>query len=157
MAIQIISNYRRAYNGILQEPDARLRKVSNRVRAIDGIVLEVADKLISTLKEIDKLYIPWLGMAAPQLGFNLRMIAVKKSFHEYQVMINPEFSSQKLFLPTISGCYSLKGIYLLKSPYLVKVKFMDLKGKEHEEPFKGGMAVLLKQEVDHLNGRLVCD
>ncbi len=157
MALQIIPNFRKPHSGILQEPDVRLRKVSNRVNEINGTVLDVASKLVDTLIKIDKPYVPWLGIAAPQLGYNLRIIAVKRGLHKYQVMINPEFSQQKWFLPTISGCYSLKGLYLLKSPYIVEVNYLDLKGKNHKELFRGGMAVLLKQEIDHLNGKLISD
>src|SRR3989344_5978421 len=135
MAIQIVPNFRKAYRGILQEPDVRLRKVSNKVNEIDETVLNIATKLEDTLKKIDKPYIPWLGMAAPQLGYNVRVIAVKRGFQKCQVMINPELSEQKWFLPTISGCYSLKGLYLLKSPYRVKVNYTDLKGKSKTEVF----------------------
>ena len=72
-------------------------------------------------------------------------------------MINPKVLEQKWVLPAISGCYSLKGLYLIKSPYWSKVKFMSLKGKTQIETFSGGMAMLLKQEIDHLDGRLICD
>lgn len=157
MAIQIIPNYRKAYRGILQEPDPRLRKVSNKVSAIDGIVLDMATKLMDTLEKIDKPYIPWLGMAAPQLGYNFRIVAIKTGFQKYQVMINPEIVEKKWILPTISSCYSLTGLYLINSPYWSKIRYMDLKGKLKTEVFKGGMAILMKQEIDHLNGKLICD
>lgn len=157
MSLLLFSNYRKPYEGILHEPDKRLRRVSKKVDEIDSTVIEVANKLIGILERIDKQYIPWLGMAAPQIGINLRIIAIKRSFQKYQVMINPEFSDQKWFLPTISGCYSLKGLYLLKSPYWIKINYLDLQGKKHKEVFQGGMAVLLKQEIDHLDGKLICD
>jgi peptide deformylase len=157
MALQITTNYRKPFRGILQEPDERLRMVSKKVDKIDNKVVEAADQLIIILKKINKPYNPWLGMAAPQLGINLRVIVIKKGLDKYQVMINPEFNEQKFFLPTISGCYSLKGLYLFNSPYWVKVNYLDLKGKNHVETYFGGQAILLKQEIDHLNGRLVCD
>lgn len=157
MAIQIIPNYRKPYEGVLQEPDIRLRTNSKVIKEVNASVIKIASQLVGTLKRIDKPYLLWLGIAAPQIGINLRIIAIKRTLHNYQVMINPEFSDQKWFLPTVSGCYSLKGLYLLKSPYWVKVKYLDLQGKKHEEVFQGGMAVLLKQEVDHLDGKLICD
>lgn len=157
MAIQILPNYRKPYRGILQTPDQRLRQISTKVNNIDDKIIDIAEKLVGVLKRVDKPFIPWLGMAAPQLGYNLRVIAIKKGFKKYQVMINPEFIEQKWFLPTISGCYSLKGLYLLRSPYWAKVSYQDTKGKNHKETFIGGKAILLKQEIDHLNGRLVCD
>ena len=157
MALKIFPNYREKNVEILQDPDERLRKVSRRVIKIDDAVIKLANKLVDVLKKIDKPYIPWLGMAAPQLGYSLRIIAVKKSSHSYQVMINPEILEQKWVLPSISGCFSLKGLYLIQSPYWSKVTFTTLKGKKQIETFKGGMAILLKQEIDHLNGRLICD
>lgn len=157
MALQILSNYRSPYKGILQEPDERLRKVSKKVNKIDKTVVEVANQLVNNLKKIDRGFIPWLGISAPQIGYNLRVIAIKKGFRKYKLMVNPEFTDQKWFLPAISGCYSLNGLYLLKSPYWVKVSYLDLKGRKYIETFRGGMAVLLKQEIDHLNGRLVSD
>lgn len=157
MTLQIVPNYRKPLKGVLQEPDKRLRKISKKVKVIDSTIIETANQLVNILKKVDKPYNPWLGMAAPQLGIDLRVIAVKRGFHKYQVMINPEFVDQKWFLPTVSGCYSLKGLYLLISPYYVKVNYLDLTRKKHTETFIGGSAILLKQEINHLNGRLVCD
>ena len=141
----------------MQDPDEKLRKVSRNVSRKDSVVIETANKHVAVLKKIDKSYLPWLGMTAPQLGYNLRIIAINNGINKYQVMINPEVLEQKWVLPAISGCYSLKGLYLIKSPYWSKVKFTNLKGVNQIETFKGGMAILLKQEIDHLNGRLICD
>jgi len=157
MSLQLIANYRKPHKDILQNPDPVLKKVSKKVIAIDKHVLHIANKLINTLKELDKPMLPWLGMSSPQLGYNLRVIVIKKNYHDYQIMINPEIIKQKWFLPAISGCYSLKGFYLIKSPYWSKVKFMDLDEKIQTETFIGGTAVLLKQEIDHINGRLISD
>ena len=157
MALQILPNFRKPHPGILQEPDKRLRKISQEVNEIDKTVIEVTNQLIDILKKIDEPYKPWLGMTAPQIGHNLRIIAIKEGSHQYKVMVNPEFSKQKWILPTISGCYSLKSLYLFRSPYWVKINYLDLQGKKHTETFFGGRAILLRQEIDHLNGKLVCD
>jgi len=157
MSLQIIANYRKPYKGILQDPDPRLRKVSEKVNTVDKHVHKIVGMLISILKELDKSHLLWLGISAPQIGHNLRIIVIKKAYRDYQVIVNPEIIKQKWFLPAISGCYSLKGFYLIKSPYWSKVKFMDLNGKIHTETFIGGTAVLLKQELDHINGRLISD
>lgn len=157
MAIQIVPNFRKSHYGILQEPDKKLRIVSRKVNKINSMVIEVANKLTQVLKEIDRVFIPWLGMTAPQLGYNLRIIAIKNGYGKYQIMINPEFLDQRCFLPTISGCYSLRGLYILRSPYWVKIKYTDLENKTHTEVFYGGMAILLKQEINHLEGKLISD
>lgn len=157
MPIQIIPNFRKAQKGVLQEPDKRLRKESVRVGRIDGSVLQVGEKLVKILRRLDKFYIPWLGMAAPQIGVNLRIVAIKRGFGKYQIMINPEILEQRWNLPTVSGCYSLPGLYLIRSPHWLVFRYLDAKGDQHTEVFKGGMAVLLKQEIDHLDGCLIND
>lgn len=157
MAFQIIPNFRKPHKKIVQHPDKRLRQVSSKVTTIDSSILQISNKLIEVLKEIDKPFSPWLGMAATQIGYNKRIIAIKRGFHNYLLMVNPEVLDQKWILPAISGCYSLKGLYLIKSPYWSKVKYMDLNGKYHEKIFQVGLAMLMKQEIDHINGKLICD
>ena len=157
MAIQIFPNFRKPYRGILQDPDKKLRIVSRKVNKINSMVIEVANKLTQVLKEVDRVFNPWLGMTAPQMGYDLRIIAIKNGYGKYQIMINPEFLDQKWFLPTITGCFSLKSLYLIKSPYWVKIKYTDLENKVHTEVFYGGKAILLKQELDHLEGKLISD
>ncbi|OGY11307.1 MAG: hypothetical protein A3H88_03205 [Candidatus Blackburnbacteria bacterium RIFCSPLOWO2_02_FULL_44_9] len=157
MAIQIIPNFRNPRKGILQEPDERLRKVSARVGIIDETILQVGDRLVGMLRGLDRPYISWLGMAAPQIGVNLRIVAIKRGFRKYQIMVNPEVLGQKWSLPAVSGCYSLPGLYLFICPYWLKVGYLDVGGGQRTEVFRGGMAVLLKQEIDHLNGRLISD
>jgi len=157
MAIQIISNYRKPNRKILQYPDDRLRQVSKEVINIDGSIQKIANKLTQVLRDIDKPFVPWLGMAAPQIGYNRRVIVIKEGLNKYLIMVNPEIVNQKWSFPAVSSCYSLKGLYLVKSPYWLKITYMDIKGNFHIEVFTGGQAILLKQEIDHLNGRLVCD
>jgi peptide deformylase len=157
MALQLLTNYRQPQYGILQEPDERLRKVSTSVEVINETTKNIIEKLIDTLKRIDKPHSLWLGMSAPQIGYTKRIIVIKNGFQKYLVMINPEIVKQKWIFPSVSGCYSLKGFYLIKSPYWSKVTYLDMKGKSNTQVFKGGKAVLIKQEIDHLNGKLVCD
>lgn len=157
MAFQIITNFRKPHKGILQKPNKILQTISTPVSKIDKTAKEVAKKLVGVLREIDKPYKIWLGMAAPQIGYNLRIIAIKKSFGNYKVLLNPEIQKQGLLLPAISGCYSLPGLYLTKSHYFFKILYQALDGTHKTEVFIGGNAVLIQQEIDHLNGKLICD
>lgn len=157
MAILLIPKYRKPNKNIIQEPDLRLRKVSQKVENIDDKTYQITSELINTLKKIDKPFLFWLGMAAPQIGYKQRIIAVKRFYNNYLVMINPEIVEQKFLLPTLSACYSLKGLYLIKSHYWLKVKYQTLTSKFHTDQFWGGQAILLQQEIDHLNGKLICD
>ncbi|MDO8657882.1 MAG: peptide deformylase [Candidatus Levybacteria bacterium] len=157
MAITIISNYRKPQAGIIQSPNPMLRLKSEPVAKIDDSIHRIVNQLTKVLKEVDKSNFPWLGMAAPQVGYNKRIIAIKRGFRQYTVMINPEVLEQKFLFPTISGCYSLKGLYLTKSHYWFKIKYQDLEGRWNKYACWGGQAVMLQQELDHLDGKLVCD
>ena len=157
MAIQLIANFKKQTKGILYLPDPRLREISKKVDSINDSVNEIVQELISILRIVDKPYKIWLGMAAPQIGYNIRIIALRESYRKYTVMINPEVLEQKWLLPTITACYSLPGIYLRRHHLYFKIKYMDLKGKDHTIIFKGGKAATFQQEIDHINGVLACD
>lgn len=157
MAFQIITNFRKPHKGILQEPNKILRMSSIPVSKIDKTTKEITEELISVLREVDKPYKIWLGMAAPQIGYNKRIIVIKKSFGNYLAMLNPEILEQRFLLPTITGCYSLPGLYLTKSHYFFKIKYQTIDGTYKTEVFIGPNAILMQQEINHLNGRLICD
>lgn len=141
---------------ILVAPNEKLRRKSTEVSDFHEIKPVVED-LIQTVKEVDGAFNFWLGMAAPQIGFNKRVILIKSSKGNYKVMINPRISKSSYFFPTFSKCYSVKGLYIVNNPLWLKVKYQDLNGVFHQEVFKGGKAVVLQQEIDHINGILISD
>lgn len=158
MTIKLISNYHpKPHKGILQEPHSLLRMVSKPEGTIDKSVKVIAEELIKTLKRVDKPYNPWLGMSAPQIGYSRRIIAIKGRSNTYLVMVNPKVINKRFHLPALSGCFSLKGLYLIKRYYLLRVKYQNLSSKEHIRSFFGGSAVVLQQEIEHLDGKLICD
>ena len=157
MAILLLANFKQPQPGIVQEPNPMLRTLSNPVTKIDADAKAIARKLINALEQVDKRYSPWLGMAAPQIGQNKRVIAIRKRFRSYTIMVNPEVRATRFWLPAISGCFSLRGLYLIKRPYWLKVSYLDLKGRKHTETLRGGKATALQQEIDHINGKLICD
>lgn len=142
---------------VIQYPDKRLRLVCKKVTKFDKGVEKIAQDLVSILKKIDQPIYIWLGMASNQLGYDKRVIALKKSLHDYTIMVNPEIIESKWRFPSVSTCFSFKGLYLLKKYYWIRVKYQDLTGKHYEELLKGGRASVFQQEIDHINGVLVCD
>ena len=141
---------------IVREPDKRLHQVCKNVISLKE-AKAIAEKLIEVTEKVDGIFKPWLGMAAPQVGFDKRVIVLKKSQGDYTVMVNPEIVEQKYTLPIFSRCFSLNGIYIIKSPYWIKIKYQDLNGKYHQEIIKGGKAATLFQEISHINGILISD
>lgn len=139
---------------ILQYPDRRLTIVSSKVADFKE-AKTIVEELVEVTKSVDRPWNIWLGMAAPQIGYNRRVLILKNSLYNYQVMVNPEITEQRMLGPMISRCYSLKGLYLKLGHYWTKVKYQDLTGKHHAQTIKGGRALALQHEVDHLNGILI--
>lgn len=158
MAVQLISYFPKSTpSEIIQYPDKRLRRVCEKVTKFDDELKKIAEDLAAVLRKVDKPFIPWYGMAANQIGYNKRVIAVKKSYRNYTVMVNPEVIERRSNRYSISACFSLKGIYLLKRYFWQKVKYQDIQGNYHEEVIKGGHSSVLQQEIEHLDGRLIND
>lgn len=141
---------------ILKDPNPLLHKRSSPVTNFSE-ARKIAQELIETTKTVDRFWKPWLGMAAPQIGYNKRLILLKQSLKDYKILVNPEILKEDWKFYTKSTCYSLNGLYLYKSSYKVKARYQDLEGIKHEEEFVGGKAIALKHEVDHLNGVLLTD
>ena len=114
-------------NDILQSPDKRLHAVSTKVINFDE-AKKIAQQLIDVTRGVDKPFNFWLGMAAPQVGYDKRIVILRKSYQNYTVMVNPEIVDKKWFLPSVERCYSLKGMgrFLLKRYFWLRIKYQDL-------------------------------
>ena len=151
---------------IIQSGDPILRKLSKPVEKIDKKVLGLIQDLKDTLavqKDPEGV-----GLAAPQIGKNLRVFAVDfKSLK--RIVINPEIiaidkashstkntSNKKSEI--LEGCLSLPHYYgPLKREGFIKIKYLDENGKEIIEEFKDFNAQIMLHEIDHLNGFLFVD
>lgn len=146
---------------ITGEDNPILLKVSDSVSKIDKKVL----KLIRNMKET-LLKEGGLGLAAPQVGANTRVIlvAIQKSGKigkDYVIvpMINPEILSfSEEGCVGEEGCLSLPGEYLdiLRSKE-VKIKYLDEKGGERVLALEDLNARIVQHEIDHLEGILITD
>ncbi len=103
-----------------------------------------------------------LGLAAPQVGENIRLIivALQKSVEDQPAtllpMINPEiieFSEDKEVAE--EGCLSLPNIFGdVERAKSVIIKFLDEKGREKVLALEGLNARIVQHEIDHLDGIL---
>jgi peptide deformylase len=139
---------------IVQLPDSHLREISEEVTVFNDEVRQISNELHEVLKEVD-IYgsIFGLGMAAPQLGYNQRIIAIKESYGNYKTMVNPEIIEKKWQLPWLEGCFSLDGMHFTKRYFWTKVRYQDIDGNYHEER----APKIVQQEIDHINGVLITD
>jgi peptide deformylase len=93
------------------------------------------------------------GLAANQVGLNLRMFVMGSDFAEF-VCINPEIiSHNNVTVLDTEGCLSFPKLFL-KVPRCesVTVKYFDEDLKEVNCEFKGTFARCFQHELDHLNG-----
>ncbi|MDD5627196.1 MAG: peptide deformylase [Patescibacteria group bacterium] len=139
---------------ILTDRDPILRKKCAEVDDVSdpfirGLVLNMRDTL-----EKHK----GIGLAAPQVGVNKRVILVKLWREEY-VLINPRLTSASREKEMgEEGCLSLPGVFLnLERSKKVRVKALDQNGKKIKMKAKGLLARVLQHEIDHLEGILIND
>lgn len=150
---------------ILLSSDPILRKKSKPVAKIDKKVKELIKDLKDTLSvQKDP---EGVGLAAPQIGKNLRVFVAKYESFE-RVVINPEIvkiekgvsgkgkKSRKKEI--LEGCLSLPYYYgPLKRAPKITIGFLDEKGNPQTETFTGFHAQIIMHEIDHLEGILFID
>jgi len=107
-----------------------------------------------------------VGLAAPQVGHNIRMIAIHFQKDERAVshgLVNPIVvaSSVKLtYLGTGEGCLSVDEVHegYVYRPYKVTVKAFDVvTNQDVALTFRGFDAIVVQHEIDHLDGILFYD
>lgn len=137
-----------------------LRKRSKEVEEITDDIKEFADILHAGMELYDGI---WL--AAPQIGVNIRMIAVCKLNNKWNkvisswVFINPEIieKSKQCFVEK-EWCLSLPWLeWKVKRHMNIRVKYLDINWKEHQKNFKWINASIRQHEIDHLDGVLFWD
>ena len=134
-----------------------------RLKSAPTLITEEVKELVRDLKDT-MLSQNGVGLAAPQVGVNLRVIVVQlmsagKLVGPVQEMINPvitSYSSEDVEIE--EGCLSIPGKYLkIKRPHRIHVKFQDLSGKYKKWNLKGLEARVVQHEIDHLDGVLMTD
>lgn len=137
-----------------------LRKKSIEVTKITDEIKEFADILHTGMQLYDGV-----GLAAPQIGRNIRMVAVCKlnkkedTIISSQVLINPVIVEKSTKTITWEEwCLSLPWMeWKVKRHYKVKVKYQDIDGKKHEMNLTWINAGIVQHETDHLDGILFWD
>ncbi len=105
---------------------------------------------------------PGLGLAAPQIGVNLRLLvldlSVGKDPEQKIALANPEIIHQEGRVSLEEGCLSFPGLFTtFVRPRSIRVRAQDAVGKWREIEGEGLLAQALCHEIDHLNGILLVD
>ena len=141
---------------IIKEPNSLLHQKCETVVNFDE-AKEIANELLVVIKSVSKWWNRWLGFAANQIGYSKRIIVLRKSKNEYEILVNPILIEKMFPFPFIETCYSfdVKKYYLVKRYFWTKVKYQNLAGSSCEKILKGPSAIF--QEIDHINGIMVSE
>ncbi|MBQ9029407.1 peptide deformylase [Candidatus Saccharibacteria bacterium] len=151
---------------VVTTPDERLRKRSTKVRPDDPEVAKIVEEMRKSTLEWEKSHEHELSaaMAAPQLGYNKRIIIVRDDFDDknnrhFTALLNPEIiKTEGKIVKDHEGCLSVPRYYgLVPRPEKVKVKAFMEDGTEVRIKADGFLARTLQHEIDHLNGILFID
>ena len=114
---------------IIIAPDARLKVICDPVTEVDADTLKLMDDMLDTMYAA-----PGLGLAAPQVGVEKRLLVVDVSRdpdnRDPKCLINPEIlsASEELFTYE-EGCLSLPEHYAeVERPAKIKIRFLGRGG-----------------------------
>lgn len=138
---------------LIRYPNPSLRKKCKSVKKLDENHRRLIDDLIETMHAA-----PGLGLAAPQVGENLRVIAVDIGEGAFAV-VNPKLKKKNKVLQTFEeGCLCLPGIVgPVMRPSQVTVEGLDRQGQKLIIEAEGFLATVLQHEIDHLDGIVFLD
>ncbi|HVR08452.1 MAG TPA: peptide deformylase [Thermoanaerobaculia bacterium] len=138
-------------------PDPVLRHKTPPVTEFGAALARLAANMIETM-----IAAPGIGLAAPQVGQEVRMAMVDLSVGEdpaqLHVLVNPEIVWREGLDTDVEGCLSLPGISdKVDRPTAIRVQAVDLAGRRFELSAEGWLARAICHEVDHLDGILFTD
>ncbi len=151
---------------IVTTPDPRLRQKSEKVHQIDDETKRIIDEMIasSLAWEEEHEFELSAAMAAPQLGYNKRIIVVREDMSNkdnanFVPLINPVvIKTEGKIIEDYEGCLSVPSIYgKVGRPYKARIKAITENGEEVRLKATGFLARTLLHEIDHLDGVLFID
>ena len=140
---------------ILVYGDPRLEAENQPVEVFGDALRKLVDDLFMTGWKA-----PGLGVAAPQIGVNLRIatvdLSVGKDPDSKIVLANPEIVHSQGKVSLEEGCLSFPGLFTtIERPTALVVRAQDADGMWREIEADGLLAQAVCHEVDHLDGTLL--
>jgi peptide deformylase len=126
-------------------------------------VAEITDNITSIWVDmIDTMNaMPGIGLAAPQIGIDLRLVVVDASEARNKPirLANPEILQSSLEYSEIEEASpNCSGIFAkIKRPKKVTVRFLNKDGFIDRKDFSGLWATSIQHQIDHLNGKMFFD
>ena len=148
---------------IIEVPDPRLKTVSEPVDKVTDDMRALIADMFETRYDA-----PGIALAAIQVGVRQRFLVIHLQEEEDEegepikdprVFINPELIDPAEEMRTYEeGCLSVPDQFAdVDRPDSVTARWLDEKGKQHEERLEGMLATCLQHEMDHLEGIIFID
>jgi len=143
---------------IVKHGDPRLLAPNHPIERFDDPALQALVKdLVETCWAA-----PGLGLAAPQIGVNLRVaivdLSVGKDPSQVIVLVNPRVVAAEGMVRDEEGCLSLPDLVeVVARPERVTVEAQDAAGRARNVSGGDLLARALCHEIDHLDSKLYID
>jgi peptide deformylase len=142
---------------ILKYGAPALRNMSKSVDSFAPDLEEIARNMIETMYSS-----PGIGLAAPQIGINIRLATIDLTVGEDEsrriIICNPEIVSVEGEQRSDEGCLSIPDFSdTVTRPLRMVVRGLNLHGEEIQYEAEGLLAKCFSHEIDHLNGVLFID
>jgi peptide deformylase len=149
-----------AVRKVLRYPHPALKQVADEV-SDPGVIARVAADLVDTMRSFPRCS----GIAAPQLGELVRMVAVDVSehpkatkHHDLLVLVNPRVVLASGAEVAREGCLSIPDLTAnVRRATEIVVEAHDAGGGQRAIETEGFEARCLLHEIDHLDGVLFLD
>jgi peptide deformylase len=142
---------------LLTYPQMTLRKKSSTVEHVSDDVKKLIKDMRETMHDSEGI-----GLAAPQVGVNQRVIVVDVTPYQPDqepfALINPEIVAAEGEVESMEGCLSVPGLLeTVTRKEKVTVRGVNEHGEEVEIEATGMLAICLQHEIDHLNGMTIVE
>jgi len=142
---------------LLLDGDPRLVAPNAPVERFDGELASLVERMLEIAWAA-----PGLGLAAPQVGVNLRLAVVDLSIGAdpaaVTVLANPVLEARGPERPLTEGCLSFPDLYTtVRRPRWVRLRAQDRHGRWRTLEGEGKLAQAFCHELDHLEGVLLPD
>lgn len=151
---------------VIVTPDPRLRQKSTKAKANDAETQRIIAEMIQSCIDWENEHEFELSaaMAAPQLGYNKRIIVVREDMNNkdntnFTALLNPEvIKTEGKIIEDYEGCLSVPTIYgKVPRPAKARIKAQLEDGTEVRLKATDFLARTILHEIDHLNGILFID
>jgi peptide deformylase len=139
---------------IIEEPNECLREKSKIIHYITSDIKAFAEEMKKIVKEKEGL-----GLAAPQLGRNIRLMVGYFFSGTLTALVNPRIvrrEHQRVIFR--EGCLSCPGKEVdISRPEVIMIVAENLEGDKIVKKLSGVTARIFQHELDHLDGKLIID